>query len=305
MEDKHGNSTIVFSGLAAPKGKTTPGKYALVILSGAEIGVELVLKPGAGPMTIGRNANYPALLHAPSVSRRHARVEWKPEIEGGKFVLSDTGSSNGTYVNDEPADGTPLCHDDRVRMGDVLLKYVEQDDVDAQFHEEVHRRIHYDDLTGLMTMEAFHRRLDAAIAQGQAARPFSLAMTDLDGLKQVNDRYGHLAGRMVVREMGAMIRESLRPHDVAGLYGGDEAILLFPDTPLDEAMAVSECLRHCIEARRFEFDGNSFHVSISQGLAEWPAHGAAAEALIAAADGALYAAKHAGRNCVRTAARNT
>lgn len=305
MEDKHGNSTIVFSGLAAPKEKTTPGKYALVILSGAEIGVELPLKPGSDPMVIGRNANYPALLHAPSVSRRHARVEWQAGPENGKFVLSDTGSSNGTFVNEEPADSTPLCNGDRVRMGDVLLKYVEQDDVDAQFHEEVHRRIHYDDLTGLMTMEAFRRRLDAAIAQGQATRPFSLAMTDLDGLKQINDRYGHLAGRMVVREMGAMIRATLRPNDVAALYGGDEAILLFPETPLDEALAVAECLRQCIEARRLEFDGNAFHVSITQGLAEWPAHGAAAEALIAAADGALYAAKHAGRNCVQTAARTT
>jgi len=304
MEDKHGDSTILFSGPVAPQGKAAPGKHALVILSGAEIGVEFRLDPGAGPVVLGRNADCPALLHAPSVSRRHARVDWKPDLDNGKFVLSDTGSSNGTYINDAPAKGTPLCDGDRVRMGDVLLKYVEQDEVDAQFHEEVRRRIHYDDLTGLMTMKAFHRRLDAAIAHGQAAHPFSLAMTDLDGLKRVNDCYGHLAGRMVVREMGAMIRESLRPQDIPALYGGDEAVLLFPETPLDEALAVSECLRQRIEGRRFEFGGHAFHVSISQGLAEWPAHGATAEALIAAADGALYAAKRAGRNCVRTAAGN-
>ncbi len=301
MEDKHGNSTIIFSPPEVQQEKPAPGKYALVVLSGAEIGVEIRLEPGSEPMVLGRNAECPALLHAPSVSRRHARVDWQSGSDIGKFLLTDTGSSNGTLVNDRPANATPLCDGDRVRMGDVLLKYVEQDAVDAQFHEEVHRRIHFDDLTGLMTMEAFRRRLDAAITHGQNTTPFSLAMTDLDGLKQVNDRYGHLAGRMVVREMGVMIRESLRPQDLAGLYGGDEAILLFPETPLDEAQAVAECLRQRIESQRFDFDGHAFHVSISQGLAEWPEHGVTPEALIAAADGALYAAKHAGRNCIRLA----
>ena len=106
---------------------------------------------------------------------------------------------------------------------------------------------------------------------------------------------------MVIGAMGRIILESLRESDYAGLYGGDEGILLFPDTTLQEAQELSEKLRANIEAYSFEYDGKPIRVTISQGLAECPAHGRTPEALIASADRALYAAKAAGRNCVRLA----
>jgi diguanylate cyclase (GGDEF)-like protein len=97
--------------------------------------------------------------------------------------------------------------------------------------------------------------------------------------------------------MGAMMRANLRQHDIAGLYGGDEAVVLYPRTPLEEAMEIAEKLRLTIQERVFEHRGQSFRVTISQGLAEHPAHGETAEEIIAAADKALYAAKAKGRNC--------
>ncbi len=106
---------------------------------------------------------------------------------------------------------------------------------------------------------------------------------------------------MVVREMGVLMRQVLRRDDLAALYGGDEAVLLFESASLETAVEVAETLRKSIEAQEFEHEGNSFRVTISQGLAEWPRHGATAEALIASADRALYAAKEAGRNRICTA----
>ena len=85
------------------------------------------------------------------------------------------------------------------------------------------------------------------------------------------------------------------------MNGGDEAIVLYPATTLDGAEKVAERLRGTVEDRVFEHSGKSFGVTISQGLAEWPRHGDKSEALIAAADGALYAAKADGRNCTRIA----
>lgn len=120
-------------------------------------------------------------------------------------------------------------------------------------------------------------------------------------MKRVNDTYGHLAGRGVVREMGEMMRGAIREEDCAGLYGGDEAIVMYRDATIPAAREIAEGLRKTIEARKFERDGATFGVTISQGLAEWPRHGKTAEALIAAADRALYAAKQAGRNRVCTA----
>jgi diguanylate cyclase (GGDEF)-like protein len=117
----------------------------------------------------------------------------------------------------------------------------------------------------------------------------------------VNDTHGHLAGRRLVQEMGVILREVLRPGDLAGLYGGDEALVVYRGTRLAEALEVAEHLRATVEARQVRQGDAVFSVTISQGLAEWPRHGREPEALVAAADRALYAAKAAGRNCVRSA----
>jgi diguanylate cyclase (GGDEF)-like protein len=206
---------------------------------------------------------------------------------------------NGTTVNSQSiVDPAQLGDGDKIQIGDTVFKFAVQDAIDVQFHREIHRLIHYDELTGLMTMGSFRRVLEHAIAAARENQVFTVAMTDLDGLKRVNDTYGHLAGRMVIAEMGAMMRDWLRAKDFAGLYGGDEAIVLFPSTPAPEAQALADSLRTRIESRSFELGGNRFSVTLSQGLAEWPLHGQTVEAIIAAADCALYEAKKAGRNCV-------
>ena len=101
--------------------------------------------------------------------------------------------------------------------------------------------------------------------------------------------------------MGVFFRSVLRPFDIAGLYGGDEAIVVFPETGLADASALAERLRVVVAGHRFEHGGHEFSVSISQGLAQFPDHGRTVEELIASADAALYAAKAAGRNRVETA----
>jgi len=274
-------------------------RASLIVLSGWEIGHEIPIRQC--PQVIGRSVSADMHINSPSVSRRHAQIDLASDGDEEYFTLTDLNSSNGTHVNNIPAKGTRLQNGDRIRMGDVLFKFVLQDEIDMHFHQQVHRLIHYDQLTGLMTMDAFRGRLDTIIHRRDRSRPLSLAMTDLDGLKKVNDTYGHLAGRMIVREMGEMMRQCLRRDDLAALYGGDEAVILYVDTPLDEACTVAEKIRVTIAERVFEHQGHTFQVSISQGLAEWPRHGKTPEALIAAADQALYAAKNAGRNCVRRA----
>lgn len=275
-------------------------KASLVILAGGEIGREIEVH-GHGQI-LGRSPLAHTTINAPSVSRQHIRIERVDEGGDSHFDLIDLGSSNGTLVNGDRVDRVRLKNGDRILTGEVLFKFILQDDIDRKFHQQVHRLIHYDQLTGLLTMESFRAHLDDHLRPGNTGRAFSLAMTDLDGLKKVNDTFGHLAGRMVVREMGAMMRASIRANDLAALYGGDEGIILFPETGLAEAVEVAEGLRKRIETRVFDFEGRQFQVSISQGLAEWPRHGQTAHEIIAAADRALYASKAAGRNCVRTAA---
>jgi diguanylate cyclase (GGDEF)-like protein len=272
-------------------------RASLIVVAGWEIGREIEVHGEA--QVLGRSPLAQTVIAAPSVSREHARIDCTEEAGHKVFTIADLGSSNGTRLNGTQIKSARLKNGDKIQLGDVVFKFLLQDHLDAQFHQTVYRRIHYDQLTGLMTMESFRRRLEAALAE--ATGPCTLAMTDLDGLKKVNDTHGHLAGRMVVQEMGVMMRAALRAQDLAGLYGGDEAILLFPGTTLIEATEIAEKLRRNIEEREFHFHGSTFRVSISQGLAEFPGHGRTPESLIAAADRALYAAKAAGRNCVRHA----
>lgn len=277
-------------------------KASLVCLSGWEIGREIGL--ASTETLFGRSVEAKVIMNVPSVSREHAKVSVHAEGVDMQYKVVDLNSRNGTYVNNNRITEAILANGDKVQMGDVVFKFVLQDDLDQQFHQDVHRLIHYDQLTGLLTMDAFWRRLETEMRRSSyGKRRFSLAMTDLDGLKRVNDTHGHLAGRMVVREMGVMIRQTVRPIDYAALYGGDEAIMLYAAATLDEAEAIAEKLRLSIQDRVFEHAGKNFGVTISQGLAEWPTHGLGPDQLIAAADAALYAAKAAGRNCIRRASQ--
>ena len=177
-----------------------------------------------------------------------------------------------------------------LQLSQVMLQLEE---TNAKLLEKASR----DSMTGLLNREAFFTHVDRVRRQV----PGSLLIIDADHFKKINDTYGHLAGRMVVGGMGRLILESVRQEDHAGLYGGDEAIILFPNANLEEASEVAETLRAAVESYPFDHHGQAVRVTISQGLAEYPSHGTTPEALIGAADRALYAAKAAGRNCVRTA----
>lgn len=273
----------------------TNHKAYLVVLAGWEIGREIELT--GGEFLFGRSLKAAIRIDSPSVSREHAKIIRCADKGDHCYIVQDLKSSNGTMVNNIPIESARLHNGDKIRVGDVLFKFVLADEADARFYKDIHRLIHFDQLTGLMTMDTFRRRVELEIQRTDAI--FTLAMTDLDGLKKVNDTYGHLAGRMVIREMGAIIRKCLRPHDIAALYGGDEAALMFSEVSTDEALRFAEQIRRTIEAHVFEYKEQRFHVTISQGLAQWPKDGATVDELIAAADRALYEAKAAGRNCVR------
>jgi len=289
------DATIMMGAEGIPQEETRL-RASLIVLSGWEIGREIEVH-GQGQV-LGRSTLATTFVNAPSVSRQHARIDLTHEGNDSYFMLTDLGSSNGTRANKELISTVRLRDGDRIQMGDVLFKFTLQDDVEAQFHRQVHRLIHFDQLTGLLTMEAFRHRLDSHIRQAEENTIFCIAMTDLDGLKRVNDNHGHLAGRMIVREMGAMMRAAIRAQDMAGLYGGDEGIIFFRDVDQQGALEIAEVLRKSVEERIFEHHGKSFGVTISQGIAEFPVHGRTAEELIAVADHALYQAKDRGRNCV-------
>jgi two-component system cell cycle response regulator len=123
-------------------------------------------------------------------------------------------------------------------------------------------------------------------------------MLDADHFKRVNDSHGHQVGDEVLRNLAGRCTKTLRSHDVLGRYGGEEFVIVFPETNLDEATVVAERLRSAIAERPVAAGELSLPVTVSIGLAT-SARGQTPESLLARADAALYEAKRGGRNLVR------
>ena len=166
-----------------------------------------------------------------------------------------------------------------------------------QHNEELATQLDLDMLTGLRNRRAFAADLDRAISRAaMLEQPLVLAVIDIDHFKAINDTYGHLAGDHMLVEVGKLLRQIAQPPVVAARQGGEEFVLLMPEHDLDQARAVGEMLR----ARLHEADLQA-PLTVSIGMAAWRI-GESANELYAHADGALYAAKRAGRDCVIVAA---
>lgn len=169
--------------------------------------------------------------------------------------------------------------------------------------EELERLSTTDGLTGLYNRRYMMDVMEQEVERSKRiGRGFTVVMLDVDHFKKFNDTYGHQAGDSVLKHVAKTLRKATRAVDFPGRYGGEEFILLCPETDLDHAYSVAERIRSKLERRQFDVGGGQLvSVTASFGMAEFPIHGKGAEPVIGAADAALYEAKRAGRNCVKAA----
>ena len=157
-----------------------------------------------------------------------------------------------------------------------------------------------DSLTGLYNRRYLNEVLEREVrraARGQ--RPLVVMLLDVDGFKGLNDNYGHEAGDMFLRELGAFLQKRVREEDVACRYGGDEFVIILTETSLDAAKRRARQLREGIKTLTVPYRGQHLPPpTLSLGAALYPDHGTSAEELLRAADDALYKAKARGRDCL-------
>jgi len=265
----------------------------LVVVLGDDVGKRA--RVGGSSFSVGRSPSADLTLQDPRISSRHFRLEDR----GDGWALIDDGSTNGTCVNGEPTREAVLSPNDKIELGDTVLRFELQDAADQAYDEIVQRMMHVDDLTGLYTRRRFDRELEELLrAASRRGAPVGMLVMDLDGLKSINDTHGHLMGAHVIGQSGRRIGETIPEGAIAARFGGDEYVAACPGLSVGETAAVGARILEAIATHRFELEGVEVQPGISIGAAAFPAHAADAVTLFRRADEAMYAAKRGGKNRV-------
>jgi diguanylate cyclase (GGDEF)-like protein len=256
----------------------------------------MLAEPKSGEGTvIGRGPDCTIQVDEHSVSRKHARVETTPY----GYVAVDLGSTNGTFVNDQPVARHPLKDGDYLRVGNCIYRFLAGGNVEAEYHEEIYRLAIVDALTEVPNKRYLLEFLNRELSRSaRHHRPLAVLLFDIDHFKSVNDQHGHLCGDSVLRELAGLLRAVIRAEELLARYGGEEFVVVLPECTPDNALAVAERLRLLVEQHPFTFEGQALSVTISIGAACVQGEDLSPADLIGRADARLYEAKRTGRNRV-------
>jgi diguanylate cyclase (GGDEF)-like protein len=277
------------------KGNAKRDRPYFIVLAGGNLGK--MFKVDADEVIIGRSSDAQIRLDDDGISRKHARVF----MDKGELWIQDLKSANGTIINGDLIDVQKLRDGDKIQVGaTTILKFTYHDELDDHFQQRMYDAALQDGLTRAFNKRHFLDRLALEVAYARRhSAPLTLLMLDVDHFKQVNDRYGHLAGDQVLVQLAQIIESQRRQEDLFARYGGEEFALLCRGVSLGSALLMAERVRGMIEGASFEHQGKRMPVTVSIGVA---AHSAAAldgaTQLVADADAALYGAKRGGRNRV-------
>ena len=292
-------STLKSSGLFGGNSVFIP---TLTFLSGDALGKELPILQSE--VTLGRGEESDVLIIDPSVSRKHIRISCRKLLNKGKgqslrVVLQDLGSKNGTMVNYRKVKRAVLKPGDKIGMGRIILKFEYRDLADQKFYEEIYKLATEDRLTNLLNKATITRTLTEELSKSNRyRRRLSVILMDIDDFKRINDTLGHLMGDRVIQSVASVLRRGLRRQDKPGRFGGEEFLLVLPETGIKAGVQIAERLRREIRgsiARELELGRR---LTCSFGVAAYRFDGSNAERLVAHADAALYRAKAKGKNRV-------
>lgn len=278
--------------------------FYFTVITGANFGCVFLLDKA--DTVVGRSDDADIQIDDEKVSRKHLKISLVQSDgqENGpiRALVSDLNSTNGVFINGARVHQQELRNGDKLRIGTTILKFEVKDCLDVSYHDKLYQQATKDPLTGLANRNYLQNELSKFISIGlRYNRVFSMMMLDIDFFKMVNDTYGHAVGDNVLKMVADILLSNKREQDITARFGGEEFVVLLPETALNSAVAVAERIRMAIENFNFAPLGCQHTVTISIGISEFPLHGMKAEELVKCADGALYEAKANGRNRVCTA----
>ncbi len=221
------------------------------------------------------------------LSSQTAHDYWRSIIDHRRFLTQMMGRP----VNLRTAICDYFCAVDRSIENPVFI--------DIHVFEDKLRSLKYDSLTGLHTRNSLDELLSQELARAKRYdNELSLIFFDLDDFKRINDVFGHLAGDMVLKNVSRIIKSEIRTEDSAARYGGEEIIVVLPQTGKVDALLIAERMRKKIAGLVLEYDTRKIVTTISGGISNFPIDADNVSALLKCADSAMYQAKLAGKNKV-------
>jgi diguanylate cyclase (GGDEF)-like protein len=212
----------------------------------------------------------------------YLKSERKKSAPGSNQVIGYVYIESNRVLNNINQESMKKCMELSKVIGIILEKY------------KLRLSASIDKLTGTLTRKYLEEALDEQIEiSSQTKGKFSLIMYDLDHFKMVNDKFGHRTGDYALKRVCDVVMENIRDTDIVGRYGGEEFIVILPNTDIEDAERVAEKLRSKIEQEKI-LDNRP--ITVSLGVVEYPLHGEWQDELVERVDQALYVAKHQGRN---------
>jgi diguanylate cyclase (GGDEF)-like protein len=277
------------------KGTSERDRAYLIVLAGSNVGE--MFKISSGEVTIGRGQGVDIQILDEGISRKHAQIR----LVNGEMTIEDLESRNGTFANGQKIARHVLRDGDKIQVGSTtILKFTYHDNLDETFQRQMYESALRDGLTKAFNKKYFLDRLESEFRFAKRHRvPLSLILFDIDHFKKINDANGHVAGDQVLTMLARRVQETIRSEDVFARYGGEEFAVICRAIEVGNAVTFAERIRAAIEGSRFQFETSLIPVTVSLGVSGLP-HNEAPEpqALISAADEALYSAKRGGRNRV-------
>ena len=288
---------------AAGKGEKDGRAIMLVIIAGGELdfGRHFVLEKDE--VTVGRGSGNDVRIHDGKISKEHCALSIVRGRSGVERIgIRDLGTTNGTYVNGEPVSQATLKAGDKIQVGDTVLQLSYGDEIEREYHARLFELAARDALTGLYNKRFVLNELENHLRIARRShRVFSVILLDIDDFKQVNDRFGHLAGDDYLRQVAGLFVRSLREQDIAGRIGGEEFLVILPETALDGACRLANRVRRSVEEFVLPLAEGEVRATISAGVCQYESRFQDAREFLARADKALYEAKNAGKNNVMRA----
>ena len=293
------DSTVVLTDIKAALAsaeKEAEQKPAALLVVGGDLNGTLFDLVQA-EVSCGRNADNSIPLEFNGISRYH----FKLVDNGGEWSVQDSGSKNGTFLNNKKIEGSILLNKgDMIKLGSMALKFLPKGDPERLTYDKLSLEANTDGHTGCFNKTYFNNKSELEVKKSKVTGdPLSLIVFDLDHFKNLNDNYGHDAGDFVLKELAELIRNNgVRDLDTFARYGGEEFVILLPKTNLKQSFEIAERLRKLVEQHDFNYEGKTLPVTASIGVSDYRQGVTNGTDLFKRADEAVYKSKEGGRNQV-------